>query len=102
MANRLPDQIPAVVVIGLGVFVLRGFGFASLGFGFPTFFGFLEAIAIGLDLDDFRAMGEPVHEGYGAGRVREYFGPLAESLVGGHEDRLSSFMSARHDLEEQI
>ena len=102
MANRLPDQTPAVVVIRLGVLVWRGFGFSSFGLSFPTFFGFLESIALGLDLDDFGTMGESVHKGHGAGRVRKHFGPLAESLVGGHQDGLSGFVTARHDLEEQI
>ena len=58
----MPDQIPADVANGLGVFGLGGFGLASLGFGFSTLLGFLEAIAIRLDLDDFRPVGEPVDE----------------------------------------
>ncbi len=57
--------------------------FASLGLGFSAFLGFLEAIAVGLNLDDLSAMGEPVDEGDGAGGVGEDLGPFAERLVGG-------------------
>ena len=52
----MSDQILAVLVIGLGVFGLRGFGLASLDFGFPALLGFLKALA------GTKTHGKPVKE----------------------------------------
>jgi hypothetical protein len=56
--------------------------------------GFLEAIAVGLDLDDLGAMDEPVDEGDDAGGVREDFAPLREGLVGAEQDGLVGVVAA--------
>lgn len=70
-------------------------GLARLGLCFSAFLGLLEAVALGLDLDDLSSMGEPVDEGHGAGGVREDLGPFAEGLVGGDQDRLPRLVAAR-------
>jgi hypothetical protein len=44
-------------------------------------FGFLESVAVALDLDDLGAMHEAVDERDRARGVREDFGPLGERLV---------------------
>jgi hypothetical protein len=81
---------------------LRLLAAAVLGSGGAELLGLLEAVAVGLDVDDLGAVDESVDEGDDAGSVREDFAPLRESLVGAEEDGLVSVVAAGDDLEEEV
>src|SRR4051812_26413836 len=63
---------------------------------------FLQAVAVGLDLDDLGAVDEAVDERDDAGGVREDLGPLRECLVRAEDDGLVGVVAPRDDLEEEI
>ena len=63
--------------------------------------GLTESIALGVELDDFRAMDEAVDEGDDAGGGGEHVGPFGEGFVGGDEDGVVE-VSACDDLEEEV
>jgi hypothetical protein len=47
-------------------------------------------------------MDEAVDEGDDTRGIWEDLAPVSERLVGGHDDRFSNVMAARHDFEEQV
>jgi site-specific DNA recombinase len=54
-----------------------------------------------LDLDDVSLVGDPVNDGLREPRVGEYFGPLAERQVRGHDQR-PAFVAFADDLEDEL
>ena len=60
-----------------------------------------EAPGLGAGVDDVRAVGEPVNDGFGHPGVGEHLGPLAEREVGGHDQR-SAFVAFGEDLEDEL
>lgn len=76
--------------------------FAGGGLGGGAFLGFLEAVAVAVDLDDLGAVDEAVDQGDGAGRMGEHLGPLGESLVGADEDGALCLVASSDDLEEEV
>jgi hypothetical protein len=79
-----------------------GFLGSPLGAGGGERLGLLEAVAVGLDVDDLGAMDEAVDEGVDAGGVGEDPVPLGEGLVGAEQDGLAGVVAAGDDLEEEI
>lgn len=63
--------------------------------------GFLEAIVVVLDVDNLGVMSQAVDEGNDKGCVGEYFRPIRERFVGGHQCALLLVPTAGQ-LEEQI
>src|SRR4051812_41616651 len=78
------------------------FGTALLGASGVELLGFLEAVALGVDVDDLRAVDEAIYEGDDAGGVREDLAPRGEGLVGTEEDGLVDVVATGDDLEEEI
>ncbi len=64
--------------------------------------GFLEAVAVGLDVDDLGTVNEPVDERDDAGGVGKDLAPASESLVGAEQERLLRFVATCDDLEQEI
>src|SRR4051794_39539876 len=60
-----------------------------------------EAPGLVAGVDDVRAVGEPVDDGFGEAGVVEDLGPFAEWEVGG-DDQRSAFVAFGEDLEEEL
>jgi hypothetical protein len=60
-----------------------------------------ESPALGAGVDDVCFVGDPVHDGFREAGVGEYFGPLAEREVGGH-DQAAFFVALADDLEDEF
>ena len=60
-----------------------------------------EAPGLGAGVDDVRAVGEPIDDGFGHPGVGEHLGPLAERQVGGHDQR-PAFVQFGEDLEDEL
>ena len=73
-----------------------------LGAGGAELLGFLEAVALGVDVDDLGPMNEPIDERDDAGGVREDFAPRGEGLVGTEQHGSLGVVAAGDDLEEQV
>ncbi len=68
---------------------------------FRLLFGFLEAVGLALDGDDFGVVDEAIDQGDDAGGVGEDLVPFGERFVG-RNDRGLLLVAARDDLEQQI
>lgn len=64
-------------------------------------FGFLEAVGLALDGDDFGLVQEAIDEGDDAGGVGEDLVPLGEGAVGG-DDGAPELVAAVGEFEQQI
>jgi hypothetical protein len=60
-----------------------------------------KAPGFGAGVDDVRAMGEAVDDGFGHAGVGEHLGPLPEREVGGHDQR-PAFVQFGEDLEHEL
>src|SRR3954470_14429735 len=60
-----------------------------------------EAPGLGAGVDDVRAVGEAVDDGFGESGVGEDLGPFAEREVGG-DDQAAAFVALREDLEDEL
>ena len=60
-----------------------------------------EAPGLVAGVDDVRAVGEPVDDGFREAGVGEHLGPLAERQVGG-DDQAAAFVALGEDLEDEL
>src|SRR5689334_902613 len=79
-----------------------GFLGPALGASGGQFLSFLEAVAVGFDVDDLGAVDEAIDEGDDTGGVGEDLVPLGEGLVGAEQNRLAGVVAPRDDLEEEV
>jgi hypothetical protein len=60
-----------------------------------------EAPGLGAGVDNVRAVGEAVDDGFREPGVGEHLGPFSERQVGGH-DQAAAFVSFGEDLEDEL
>ena len=60
-----------------------------------------EAPAVGAGVDDVRAVGDPVNDGFRHPRVGEHLRPFSERQVG-RDDQRSAFVALGDDLEHEL
>ena len=74
-------------------------GAALLDAGGAQLLGFLEPVALGIELDHLGPVHEPVDERDDAGGVRDDLAPVGEGLVRAEQDRLLRVVATSDDLE---
>jgi len=68
---------------------------------FGAFLGFLEAVGLAVEDDDFGVVHQPVDHGDDAGGIGEDLAPLGEGSVGGDEGAFV-LVAAADQLEQQV